>query len=205
MSGMRLDRYMPFVGGNNMSGVGAGLGELGKGIASLGHLATAEEERKRKAELETKQFELDKLRTESQVNANNANLDFTKLQMSQAQKAVEDKALERSAYIKLFRERYPEATKNFTDDELGAFGDKFEKYTQTTPDSKFLKAWTDADGNMVGTFQVGNQIYSEVFGPADTKGGTNKKIPPNYMEVSQAFFDDFAHVPKSEEIGRAHV
>ena len=190
---MRLN-YLPQPGMSAGAGVGAGFASLGKTMSDLGQLSLDEKDKKAKATMESERMTLLKnadTRADGELKLGQDKLAFQKeeTQAEKLQKAIKSKNM-----VGAFRAAHPNATKNFSDEELMAWGNDIDKLLPKDRKIDKIDTRVTPQGDKMLTYMEGGVIKEHNMGKVKTDWNESKdkpssEIPAGHIAVDEHWFN----------------
>ena len=187
---MKLGYYQPINGGESAA---SGLASLGKTMSDLGQLSLDEKDKKAKAAMESERMTLLKnadTRAEGELKLNQDKLAFQKeeTQAEKLQKAIKSKNM-----VAAFRAAHPNATKNFSDEELMAWGNDIDKLLPKDRKIDKIDTRVTPQGDKMLTYMENGVIKEHNMGKVKTdwnekKDKPSSEIPENWISMGYDFY-----------------
>ena len=192
---MKLGYYQPLSGGEAGA---SGLASLGKTMSDLGQLSLDDKDKKAKAQMEEEKLTLMKnanTRADDELKLNKETLDFKK-EESQADRL--SKAIKAKNMVGAFRAAHPNATKNFSDDELMAWGNDIDKLLPKDRKIDKIDTRITPEGDKMLTYMEGGVIKERNMGKVKTDWNEKKDkgssdIPQGWISVGTEFHKEYGH------------
>ena len=190
---MKLGYYQPQ---QNADGVSVGFASLGKTMSDLGQLSLDEKDKKAKATMESERMTLLKnadTRADGELKLGQDKLAFQKeeTQTEKLQKAIKSKNM-----VGAFRAAHPNATKNFSDEELMAWGNDIDKLLPKDRKIDKIDTRVTPQGDKMLTYMENGVIKERNMGKVKTDWNESKKssdIPEGWISVGTEFHKEYGH------------
>lgn len=190
---MKLGYYQPINGGESAA---SGFASLGKTMSDLGQLSIDEKDKKAKATMESERMTLLKnadTRADGELKLGQDKLAFQK-EETQAEKLK--KAIKSKNMVGAFRAAHPNATKNFSDEELMAWGNDIDKLLPKDKKIDKIDTRVTPEGDKMLTYMEDGVIKERNMGKVKTDWNESKKssdIPQGWISVGHRFQEDYGH------------